>query len=283
MWDFSDLHEILGSQPWRISGPLYKRCGTIIIILDFSLSTDTYLTIIRSSQPKMSITQNAILEKKNSLHKAPPPKAPVRKASPPKNNKFQNRNDDPSANVVQLIPSVKLRKTGFRESLIAEDIDNKNIANADEPTNELQGLMARRRAMFEQKEEEEVKPKPKPKPKPPKPASENIKQEEDKENETKLPSNSGSNDFDERKDILTDSNKNVVYRDSRGEPKLCVLPTLERLGKPPPKSPKPEHLSKLLENYDSNRIVMSPKRGTLSRLENNSSLGKLWSCKGKFI
>ena len=223
----------------------------------------------------MSITQNAILEKKNSLHRAPPPRAPAKTASPPRSNKFQNRSDDPS-NIAQLIPSVKLRKTGFRDSLIAEDIDNKNIANADEPANELQSLMARRRAMFEHKEEEEAKPKPKPKPKPLKPAPENMKQEEDKENETKLHSNSGSDACEERKDILTDSNKNIVCRDSRGEPKLCVLPTLESLGKPPPKSPKPEHLLKLLENYDSNRIVMSPKRSTLSRLENNSSLGKLW-------
>ena len=226
----------------------------------------------------MSITQNAILEKKNSLHRAPPPKAPARNASPPRNNKSQNRSEDPSSNIAQLIPSVKLRKTGFRDSLIAEDIDNKNIANADEPTNELQSLMARRRAMFEQKEEEEVKPKPKPKPKPPKLAPENIKEEEDKENEPKLRSNSGSDACDERKDILTDSNEKIVCRDSRGEPKLCVLPTLESLGKPPPKSAKPEHLLKLLENYDSNRIVMSPRRSTLSRLENNSSHGKLWLC-----
>ena len=227
----------------------------------------------------MSITQNAILEKKNSLHRTPPPKAPqaVKKASPPRNNKFQKRSDDPSA-IAQLIPSVKLRKTGFRDSLIAEDIDNKNTANADEPTNELQSLMARRRAMFEHKEEEEMKPKPKLKPKPLKPAPENIKQEEDKENETKLRSDSGRGVTDESKDILTDSNKKIVCHDSRGEPKLCVLPTLESLGKPPPKCPKPENLMKLLENYDSNRIVMSPRRNTLNRLENNSSLGKLCFC-----
>ena len=225
----------------------------------------------------MSITQNAILEKKNSLHRAPPPRAPVKKESPPRNNKFQNRSDDPSA-IAQLIPSVKLRKTGFRDSLIAEDSDNKNTANADEPTNELQSLMARRRAMFEHKEEEEVKPKPKPKPRPPKPAPENIKQEENKESETKLRSNSSSDVTDVRKVTLTDSNKNIVCRDSRGEPKLCVLPTLESLGKPPPKHPKPEHLTKLLENYDSNRIVMSPRRNTLSRMENNSSLGKRCFC-----
>ena len=164
------------------------------------------------------------------------------------------------------------------EEEIAEDIDNKNTANADEPTNELQSLMARRRAMFEHKEEEEMKPKPKPKPKPLKPAPENIKQEEDKENETKLRSDSGRGVTDESKDILTDSNKKIVCHDSRGEPKLCVLPTLESLGKPPPKCPKPENLMKLLENYDSNRIVMSPRRNTLNRLENNSSLGKLCFC-----
>lgn len=222
----------------------------------------------------MSITQNAILEKKNSLQRAPPPKAPVKKASPSQDNKFQNRSDDPPA-IADLIPSVKLRKTGFRDSLIAEDIDIKNTANAAEPTNELQSLMARRRAMFEHKEEEEVKPKPKPKPKPPKPAPENIKRKEDKENETKLRSDSGSDSTDQSKDILTDSNKNIVCRDSRGEPKLCVLPTLESLGKPPPKCPKPENLTKLLENYDSNKIVMSQRRNTLSRLDNNSSLGKL--------
>ena len=232
----------------------------------------------------MSITQSAILQKKKSLHKPPLPKTPLKKESPPRNNKFQNGSDDSSANIVQLIPSVKLRKTGYRDSLIAEDIDNKNIANADEPTNELQSLMARRRAMFEHKDQEEVKPKPKPKPKPPKPASENIKQEEDKENETKLRSNSGSDASDETKDILTNSNKDIVCRDSRGEPKLCVLPTLESLGKPPPKCPKPEHLSKLLENYDSNRVVMSPRRSTLNRLENNNSLqvGKLWFCASHF-
>ena len=224
----------------------------------------------------MSITQNAILEKKNSLHRAPPPKAPAKKASPPRNNKFQNRSDDPSA-IAQLIPSVKLKKTGFRDSLIAEDIDNKNTANADEPISELQSLMARRRAMFEQKEEE-VKPKPKPKPRPPKPSPENIKQEEDKENETKVCSDSGSDAADESRDILTDSNKNIVCRDSRGEPKLCVLPTLESLGKPPPKCPKPQNLTKLLENYDSNKIVISPRRSTLNRLENNSILGKLLHC-----
>jgi len=224
----------------------------------------------------MSITQNAILQKKNSLQRAPPPKAPAKNVSPsPRNNNFQNRNDDPSA-IAQLIPNVKLRKTGFRDSLIAEDIDNKNTANADEPaTNELQSLMARRRAMFEHKEEEAVKPKPKLKPKPAKPAPENINQEEDKENENKLRSDSDSAATDESKHILAHSNKKIVCLDSRGEPKLCVLPTLESLGKTPPKCPKPEHLTKLLENYDSNRIVMSPRRNTLNRVENISSVGKL--------
>lgn len=226
----------------------------------------------------MSITQNAILQKKNSLQRAPPPRAPAKNASPdPRNNNFQNGNADPSA-IAQLIPSVKLRKTGFRDSLIAEDIDNKNTANADEPTNELQSLMARRRAMFEHKEEEAVKPKPKLKPKPPKPAPENTKQEEDKENEAKLRSDSGSDAADESKDNLTVSNKKIVCLDARGEPKLCVLPTLESLGKPPPKCPKPEHLTKFLEPYDSNRIVMSPRRNTLNSVENNSSVGKLCFC-----
>lgn len=222
----------------------------------------------------MSITQNAILEKKHSLHRAPPPKAPVNKPSSPMKSAVQNRGND-APPITQLIPGIKLRKTGFRDSLIAEDIDNKNTANTDDgPTNELQSTLARMRAKFEHTEEpEEMKPKPKPKPKP-RPSTENVKQQEDKESETKIHSGSCSDDSEESKNILTDSNKNLVRRDSMGQPKLCNLPTLESIGKPPPKCPKPDHLLRLLEKYDSNSIVMARRRNTLNRPINENSIGK---------
>ena len=220
----------------------------------------------------MSISQSAILEMKNSLHRAPPPKAPVNKPSKlPLSNAIQNKGNPDE--ITRMIPSVKLRKTGFRDSLIAEDVDNKNTASTGEPKNELQSTLARMRAKFEQPEEEEVKPKPKTKPKP-RAMQENIKQE-DKENETKPRSGSCGDDADESKNIKTDSSKNVVVRDSRGEPKLCNLPTLESLGKPPSKCPKPGHLVKLLEKYDSKSIVTAPRRNTLSRPINMNGVGKL--------
>lgn len=222
----------------------------------------------------MSITQNALLEKKHSLHRAPPPKAPVNKPASPIKNAVQNRGND-AAPITQLIPVVKLRKTGFRDSLIAEDIDNKNTASTDDgPTNELQSTLARMRAKFEHTEEsEELKPKPKPKPKP-RPSTENVKQQEDKENETKTRSGSCSDDAEENKIILTDSNKNLVRKDSMGQPKLRNLPTLESIGKQPSKCPKPDHLLRLLEKYDSNSIVMAPRRNTLTRPINDNSIGK---------
>lgn len=108
--------------------------------------------------------------------------------------------------------------------------------------------------------------------------SENIKEEEDKENEFKLRLNFGSDVCDERKDILIDLNEKIVCRDFRGELKFCVLLIFESFGKLLLKFFKFEYLLKLLENYDSNRIVMLLRRSILSRLENNSSFGKFWLC-----
>ena len=98
-----------------------------------------------------------ILEIKNSLQRAPPPKVPVNTPSSPLSNAIQNKGNP--VEITRLIPSVKLRKTGFRvrDSLIAEDVDNKNTASTDEPPNELLSTLARMRASFKYNEEEEVK------------------------------------------------------------------------------------------------------------------------------
>ncbi|XP_022782177.1 FYN-binding protein 1-like [Stylophora pistillata] len=208
----------------------------------------------------MAVQLNEILQKRGSLHRAPPPRAPSNKP-PPATRNTPIPNKDTEVNIAQLIPGVKLRRTGMRDSLIAEDADNKHVVDTIEPENELQSVIAKRRALFEQKDEE-VKPKKPPKPKP-KPSVNNHKQ--DKENqETKSRSDSAcSISSGEDKDVLTDSNRNVVCRDSKGDPKLSNLPTMESLGKPPAKPSKPDSLAKLLEKYDRKSVVMAPRRNTL--------------------
>lgn len=208
----------------------------------------------------MAVQLNEILQKRGSLHRAPPPRAPSNKP-PPATRNTPIPNKDTEVNIAQLIPGVKLRRTGMRDSLIAEDADNKHVVDTIEPENELQSVIAKRRALFEQKDEE-VKPKKPPKPKP-KPSVDNHKQ--DKENqETKSRSDSAcSISSGENKDVLTDSNRNVVCRDSKGDPKLSNLPTMESLGKPPAKPSKPDSLAKLLEKYDRKSVVMAPRRNTL--------------------
>ena len=218
----------------------------------------------------MAVPLNEILQKKGSLHRTPPPRAPSNKPPPAtRNNPIPNNNTE--VNIAQLIPGVKLRKTGMRDSLIAEDVDNKHTADTDEPENELQSIIAKRRAMFDHKEEAEVvKPKKPPKPRP-KPSVDNHKP--GKENlQTKQRSGSTCSDSSgENKDIiLTNKNRNVVCRDSRGDPKLCNLPTMESLGKAPAKPSKPDSLLKLLEKYESKSVIMAPRRSVLQSSSNTS-------------
>ena len=108
----------------------------------------------------------------------------------------------------------------------------------------------------EEKEEEEIKSRPKPKPRP-KPHLEG------KENERKL-SSSFDDTSKEDKENLIDV-RNVMCRDSRGEPKRSFLPTLESLGKPPAKPVKVEGLGKLLQKYSRADIVIVPQRITWTR------------------
>lgn len=222
----------------------------------------------------MAVQLNEILQKRGSLLRAPPPRAPSNKP-PPTTRNTPVPNKDTEVNIAQLIPSVKLRKTGMRDSLIAEDADNKHTVDNThtlgntEPENELQSVIAKRRALFEHKEEEEAKPKKPPKPKP-KPFVDNHKQ--DKENqETKSRSGSAcSTSSVENKDILTDSNRNIVCRDSKGDPKLSNLPTMESLGMAPAKPSKPDSLAKLLEKYDRKSVITAPRRSTLQSSSDTS-------------
>lgn len=204
----------------------------------------------------MSIQLNELQEKKHSLRRAPAPRAPSIK---PSLNKKPLQNQDSDTPIAQLIPAVKLKKTGFRDSLIAEDVDNKHIAlntSTDEPENELLSAIAKRRAKFEKIEDkkEEIKPKPKPKPKP-------RPQHEDKEKGRNLSSSSDESGKDTGNS--TDENKNVLCRDSKGEPKLRILPTLDSLGKPPVKPVKPGNVVELLGKYNRANIVIARRRTML--------------------
>ena len=219
----------------------------------------------------MNLTE--LQQMKGSLRRAPPPKAPPNKASLPRN--IASPNTDNLSSITQSITGVKLKPTGFRASLIADDGDFKAIGHADddEPENELLRKIKQRRALVEQteqKEEEEIKPRPKPKPKP-KPHLES------KENERKL-SSSSDDSAKENKENSIDVNRNVVCRDSRGEPKLSFLPTLESLGKPPAKPIKVEGLEKLLQKYSRADIMIAQRRSTLTR-NNESSIGTT----GRFV
>ena len=212
----------------------------------------------------MTIELSELQKQMHSLRRAPPPKAPKAPSNtaslPRMNRPFQSQDNSPP--ITQLLPGVKLKRTGLRNSLIAEDVDNKHTrlnSSTDEQENELLSAIAKRKAKVEQAEaaDDEIKPKPKPKVKP-KPHL------NDKPNDS----------VKENKETCTDVNKNEFSRDSKGEPKLCILPTLESLGKPPAKPAKTETLVKLLENYSRADIVIARRRSTLNRntvlIENNT-------------
>ena len=214
----------------------------------------------------MSFSTNELQEKIRSLQRAPPPKAP----SNVRTGSLQRKLSEEKNDITQLIPGFQLKRTGFRESLIAEDVDNKHTSKrTDEPENELFKAIEKRRKQCEQHtplEEEEIKedkPKLKPKPKPfPRPSS--------KDKQRSL-SSSSDDSAKEKKENSTDENKNLVNGDAHGEPRLCILPTLESLGKPPSKPPKQGNLRMRLEKYTRADIVIArPRNSILNRSFANS-------------
>ncbi|XP_068676077.1 DNA ligase 1-like [Montipora foliosa] len=215
----------------------------------------------------MSFSTNELQEKIRSLQRAPPPKAPSKVRSGSLQRSLSEEKNGMS-DIAQLIPGFQLKKTGFRESLIAEDVDNKHTSKrTDEPENELFKAIEKRRKQCEQHvplEEEEIKEdKPKLKPKPlPRPS---IK------NKQRSLSSSSDESAKEKKENSTDENKNLVNGDAHGEPRLCILPTLESLGKPPSKPPKQGNLRMRLEKYTRADIVIArPRNSILNRSFANS-------------
>ncbi|XP_015776805.1 PREDICTED: DNA ligase 1-like [Acropora digitifera] len=210
----------------------------------------------------MSISMNELQERRRSLQRAPPPKAPrvlPKSETMPKKTPTEDTNG--IADFAQLIPGFQLKKTGMRDSLIAKDVDNQHVNKKnEEPETELMKAIRRRKEQVGDIEEETKsnKPKPKPKPKVPRP--------------TPKKRSLSSSSEDSVKEIPPQVNKNSGNGDPHGEPRLRNLPTLESLGKPPVKPVKPEHLVKLLANYSRGDIVIARRRTTLSRSITNSTV-----------
>ncbi|XP_074611971.1 uncharacterized protein LOC141866376 isoform X4 [Acropora palmata] len=211
----------------------------------------------------MSISMNELQERRRSLQRAPPPKAPrVLPKSETVPRKTSTEDTNGIADFAQLIPGFQLKKTGMRDSLIAKDVDNQHVNKKnEEPETELMKAIRRRKEQVGDIEEETKSNKPKPKPKPkvqPRPTP-----------KKRSPSSSSE---DSVKEIPPQVNKNSGNGDPHGEPRLRNLPTLESLGKPPVKPVKPEHLVKLLANYSRGDIVIARRRTTLNRSITNSTV-----------
>lgn len=225
----------------------------------------------------MSISMNEIQERRRSLQRAPPPKAPrvlPQSATMPRKKSAEDTNGVPD--FAQLIPGFQLKKTGMRDSLIAADVDNKHMNNKnEEPENELLKAIRQRKEKIEEVEEETKPDKPKLKPKPriqPRPTLKPRSSSTSSEGSVK--ENTGTIPVGE---IIRKSheNKDSVSGDPHREPKLRNLPTLESLGKQPIKPVKPEHLVKLLGNYSRGEIVIARRRTTLNRSITNSTGTKM--------
>lgn len=219
----------------------------------------------------MSISTNELQERRRSLQRAPPPKAP--RALPQSQTMPRKRSTEDTngiAGFAQLIPGFQLKKTGMRDSLIAKDVDNQHVNKKnEEPENELMKAIRRRKEQVEELEEEPKSNKPKPKPKPkiqPRPTP-----------KKRSASSSSEDSVKENKEIASPVNKNSSNGDPHGEPRLRNLPTLESLGKPPVKPVKPEHLVKLLANYSRGDIVIARRRTTLNRSITNSTGTKMFA------
>ena len=186
---------------------------------------------------KMSALQEELLQKAKSLKRAPPPKVPgpVVNGSKP----------EPQIPGVFDIKSVHLKKTGFRKSLIEADFPGLK-EHGEKESNELNSLLAKRKAKFEATPEEDEKPKIKPKPMP-KPRARTLSKGEKESEEM------SSEKVD---DIIQDVNENRLSSTDKMKP----LPTLQKIGsKPPQKAPKPSNLKEHLARYSERNIVRCPR------------------------
>ena len=114
----------------------------------------------------MSISMNELQERRRSLQRAPPPKAPrvlPKSETMPKKTPTEDTNG--IADFAQLIPGFQLKKTGMRDSLIAKDVDNQHVNKKnEEPETELMKAIRRRKEQVGDIEEETKSNKPKLKP-----------------------------------------------------------------------------------------------------------------------
>lgn len=172
----------------------------------------------------MALSPDQLSAQLKSLKRGPAPKAPG-PTSP----------TSPVAGMGAIdLHSIKLRKTGMRESLIETE---EHAITSDELSN----VFAARKKMFEQGSQ---KPATMPRPARPRKSSE---EEIQKPRSDSVP------------DRMTDSNENVVNKG--GTLKLRPLPTLQSLGlKPPQKPPKPLILTmKIEKKYKNHKVMIAPK------------------------
>ena len=197
-----------------------------------------------------NFTKELIARQKNSLHRTPPPRPPQGKS----NNVIQDTENETQTPPFQF----KLKKTGFRESLISDDLVIHKDVVSGEPPSEVQTVIAKRRAMFEAQEPNVgVKPKPKPKPKAV------VRSGKEEKAYIIKPRTDSCSSNSEQTEMENDAGENVVFDDARVGTTLQPLPTLQCLGKPPPKRPKPVHLRSSLEKFNKDNIVVAPRRATL--------------------
>lgn len=170
----------------------------------------------------MAVSQEDLASTLGRLKRSPAPKPPV--ISP----------QSPVGLGAIDLGSVHLRKTGKRESLIAEDMDR-------DKENELSSVFAKRK-MFDQGSEKAVTlPRIAPKP---------NRKVSDGDTRRSSSSSASENSMDNNGNILKGS----------GAPTLRPLPTLQSIGRNPPAKPnKPPILSLKLKKYKNHQVILSPK------------------------
>lgn len=162
--------------------------------------------------------------------------------------------------------SIKLKKTGKRESLIEED--SMALSHGKENSqDELNSFFKNRLAKFEHQEETPKKhsslPRVMPKPKYRRTSSEGSEEEQAKRES--FPQSEKS----------SDNNGNIVR--GSGIPKMKYLPSLKSIGKiPPPKPTKPLILAmKLQKQYKNHKVIIAPRvQPVAEAVENGRNEGK---------
>lgn len=164
--------------------------------------------------------------------------------------------------LVTGIMSVKLRKTGMRNSLIEADFPGHKEESKENKSNELASKMAQMKAKFESPPEEAESPRPiKPSIKP-KPMRGRRPSEDDKENNPAPTPNLGTED------------KVTLDRPiSSSDNKMRPLPLLQKLGPAPPKLPKPAHLKDCLAKYTESDIVKYPRTNPVQEVDSEEING----------